>query len=751
MSDYGIKVSSISGQRGTAYYIGPDYLVVYNDDRGFIVRAELVDPLIFKLCYFAKKAQFEEEDLDVYVPGEPGFSVYEELPSGEVEGEVPTGSDLQRIVSEVDRKIKDLFAETDQATSQLAAEHKRRQVRPSTLANVAVPFIRFRPVLQYLSNIMALLSTKTIISKAPRSERGERILNMFKMAYNLVLGAFYEQLHKDVLVRLVESYLVTGKKDDITKFLDDLKSLILELLNANGVNLEPSNNAALSQLMKDYVEPAIVETITTKIIPAFVGGQKVNRVRSAIALAINELLNPTREQYIELAPGKLVPHDFEPRLYEIIKNHIRSVQDIDSEKANIKQEIENYFSKNGISFVSPDAFDKWYDNILKPNLVEVLDISKLMQYEDPRKQILDVFGAQILLAIPVKNAIDSFFRDQASKLFKRRKQGPVPYTEERERKILQDTRDEMVKIYNRFKGSGIVSDETVAGILDNLFRSYYGENYRARVDADEIRFYARKIRESATHVVDWIHQFLSSFPTLDTMHAAATYLWNSFLDKIYSGLDRIEPPEVRERIKEMISIIKWSMKKVGSVITVGKDRYVYLGTDDDQVLLANYDELLSDGASELIVSSGSFDFEETNDRIEETLIECPVSGMVVRRAMLCSSCPYGLEYPNCSTCLYGTLEKEAQLKSKTPKVEITKNAVIDGLLDSVSFKPEKKQIKTADEPIFVYDCVMHRRTGELGVVVEKKVDGALKVVWASTGKEVPVWEQEVVKVDEESL
>jgi hypothetical protein len=77
--------------------------------------------------------------------------------------------------------------------------------------------------------------------------------------------------------------------------------------------------------------------------------------------------------------------------------------------------------------------------------------------------------------------------------------------------------------------------------------------------------------------------------------------------------------------------------------------------------------------------------------------------------------------------------------------------VIDNLLDGVSFKPEEKQIKTADGPILVYDCVMHRKTGELGVVVEKRVDGSLKVAWASTCKETPVWEQEIVKVDEESL
>jgi hypothetical protein len=754
MSGYGIKVSDILGRRCTAHYIGPDYLVTYNDDHGFIVQAELVDPLVFKLRYFTKKAQFEEEDLDEYYyePGSTsGFSVYSEPPSGEVEDEVSTSDVLQQMITETDQKMKELFAETDQVASQLVNEYKRNQVRPSTLANVATSFIRFRPVLQYLSNIMALLSTKTIISKTPRSGRGEQVLNMFKTAYNLVLGAFYEQLRKDVLVHLVKSYLVTGGTGDITKFLNSLKSLILTLFNKNGVNLKPGNDIALDQLMHDYVEPAIVRTITDKIIPAFVGGQKSKRVQSAIALAVNELLNPSKEQYIELKPGKLVPNDIGTQLHKIITNYVQSIQDIDNKKADVKREIENYFSGNGISFVSQDAFDKWYDGVLKPNLAEALDIGTLMQYEDPQKQILDAFDAQILLAAPVKEAIDTFFRDQTSKLFKRKEQRPVPYTEERERKILQDTRDEMVKIYNKFKGSGIISDETVATILDNLFRSYYGEDYLKRVDENEIRSYARKIKESAARVVDWIHRLLSSFPTLDTIYAMATYLWVNFLDRIYSGLDRIEPPEVRERIKEMISIIKWSMKKIGSVITVAKDRYVYLGTDGDQVLLANYDELLNDGAAELIVSSGSFDFEDTNDQIEETLVECPVSGMVVRRAMLCSSCPYGLDYPSCSTCLYGDLEKEAQLKSKTPKVVITKNAVIDNLLDGVSFKPEEKQIKTADGPILVYDCVMHRKTGELGVVVEKRVDGSLKVVWASTCKETPVWEQEIVKVDEESL
>jgi len=168
-------------------------------------------------------------------------------------------------------------------------------------------------------------------------------------------------------------------------------------------------------------------------------------------------------------------------------------------------------------------------------------------------------------------------------------------------------------------------------------------------------------------------------------------------------------------------------------------------------LLANYDELLNTGESELITSDESFDFEETNDQIMETLVKCPVSGMIVRQAMLCTSCPYGLNTTNCSTCLRNTLEKEAQLKSKTPKVIITKNANIDELLDSISFKPEKKQIKTINASILVYDYVMHRKTGELGVVVEKKVDGSLKVIWADTCKETPAWEQEVVKVDEESL
>jgi len=125
--------------------------------------------------------------------------------------------------------------------------------------------------------------------------------------------------------------------------------------------------------------------------------------------------------------------------------------------------------------------------------------------------------------------------------------------------------------------------------------------------------------------------------------------------------------------------------------------------------------------------------------------------MIVRKAMLCASCPYGLDYNNCSTCLYGVLEKEAQLKSETPKVMVTKNAVADKLLDNISFKTMKKPIKTVDGFILVYDCVMHRKTGQLGVVTEKRVDGSLKVIWASTNKETPVWEQEVVKIDEESL
>jgi hypothetical protein len=46
---------------------------------------------------------------------------------------------------------------------------------------------------------------------------------------------------------------------------------------------------------------------------------------------------------------------------------------------------------------------------------------------------------------------------------------------------------------------------------------------------------------------------------------------------------------------------------------------------------------------------------------------------------------------------------------------------------------------------------MHRKTGMLGVVTEKNVDGSLKVLWVNSSKASPVWEQEVVKIDEESL
>ena len=744
MSNYGTKVFDILGQCCVAHYIDPDYLVIYNDNHGFIVRAELVDPLIFRLCYFTnvKKAQFgvEPEDIDLLVEEVPGE--YRE--------------ETKKNIQNTKEKLDELFKDTEEAVSQLNKEFSSKKgVSPGTLSRVSSTFFRSRLILQYLANIIGLLETKTAVLKRPVTKRVEEKLREYKVAYNLILGAFFEQFHKENLIYLVKSYLETGQDKDIDAFLQRLAQLIHKLLGANNISLEPNNDKALKKLMDEYIKPVIIKIIQDIIIPAL-DQQEPDRKLDAVAVAVSALLDDTKGRYVisnDILPklsGEIVD-DFN----NIIKKHITSIQDITNNKDVVKQETENYFKdkKNGlrnvISFVSPSAFDDWYDNILKPALEEAFNKAALLKYEWSQELVLDAFDAQKGFSTPIKEGLDKFFSETQAKVFKDYELS-IP-SEERESGVLQNVRDEMFKIYAKFRGSGQMSDVTVAKILDSLFRSYYGDDYPKKVDKSEIVQFAAEIRSKARSTVDWMHEILSSFPTLRTIYALATYLHTNLLYKIYLGLDYIEDPKIKERIKETILTTKWAMKKIGSIINVAGDKYVYLGTDGDQVLLANHDELLNEGCTELVTCDNSFDFEDVNDQITETLVKCPVSGMIVRKAMLCTSCPYGLDYNNCSTCLYGALEKEAQLKSETPKVMITKNAIADKLLDSISFKTMKKPIKTVDGSILVYDCVMHRKTGQLGVVTEKRVDGSLKVIWASTNKETPVWEQEVVKIDEESL
>lgn len=451
-------------------------------------------------------------------------------------------------------------------------------------------------------------------------------------------------------------------------------------------------------------------------------------------------------------------HLIDTILYAITEN-IKEARDLENEtkKQNIKNHIESALSPYNVRF-KEDGFEKFYE-LVKGMLKPVLNMTgEIVGFDRVQSIIEEVYG--IVEGEPAKifdTILTKFLQDQLNQGIKK---GYVekfllnpPETVESPMSKFVMKREVEERLVNTVKQVSSRFVTKLKGLVPFVVEKLKGELKEAigtNVEINEDR-----VREGLLGFVEWLNRRIQSSTAIDPLFTLVFNAYYSFLERAGRKIfDKIENEQVRkilETISEEVAN-RLTMTKQGHVLEIGGDRYVCLKADDGKLVLANYDELMSQGYADPVTCDLSIDFVDTGISVNETLVKCPVDGTVVRKASVCVSCPYGLSYDNCSTCVYDSLVKSARLASKSPKVVVTaKSNVIDKLYDTMSFKKMKKPIKTADGSILVYDCVMHRKTGMLGVVTEKNVDGSLKVLWVDSSKALPAWEQEVVKIDEESL
>jgi hypothetical protein len=458
-------------------------------------------------------------------------------------------------------------------------------------------------------------------------------------------------------------------------------------------------------------------------------------------------------------PGYRQEYLIDAVLYAITKN-IKEAEDLEDEtkKQNIKDHIESTLSPYNVVF-KEDGFEKFYA-LVKETLEPVLKMTgKIVDFDEVQDIIKEVYG--ITEGGPAKvfdTILNNFLRDQLNRGIERGyvekfllvpSEGTVESPMSKFT-IKREVEERLVNTVRQTSRHFIAKLRELVPFVTEKLKEKLKEVIGVDVEVNESR-----VREGLSGFVEWLNGKIQNFTAIDPIAVLVFNAYYSFLERAGQKVfDKIENEQVRkilETISEEVAE-RLAMTKQGRVLEIGGDRYVCLKVDGNKLVLANYDELMSEGCTDPVTCDLSIDFVDTGIDINETLVRCPADGAIVREASMCASCPYGLSYDNCSACVYDSLVKAAQLTSKSPKVVVTaKNNVIDKLYDTISFKKMKKPVKTVDGSILVYDCVMHRKTGMLGVVTEKNIDGSLKVLWAGSSKELPTWEQEVVKIDEESL
>jgi len=458
-------------------------------------------------------------------------------------------------------------------------------------------------------------------------------------------------------------------------------------------------------------------------------------------------------------PGYRQEYLIDAVLYAITEN-IKEAEDFEDEtkKQNIKNHVESALSPYGVVF-KEDGFEKFYA-LVKETLEPVLKMTgKIVDFDEVRDIIGKVYGITEGGPAKIFNMIlNDFLRDQLNKgiekgYVEKFLLAPSEGTIESpisKFTIKREVEERLINTVRQVSRHFITKLRELAPFVTEKLKEKLKEAIGVDVEVNESR-----VREGLLGFVEWLDGKIQSFTAIDPIVILVFNAYYSFLERAGQKVfDKIENEQVRKMLETISEEVaeRLAMIKQGRVLEIGGDRYVCLKVDGNKLVLANYDELMSEGCTDPVTCDLSIDFVDTGININEILVRCPADGAIVRKASVCASCPYGLSYDDCSTCIYDSLAKAAQLTSKLPKVVVTaKNNVIDKLYDTISFKKMKKPVKTVDGTILVYDCVMHRKTGMLGVVTEKNVDGSLKVLWVNSSKVSPAWEQEVVKIDEESL